>query len=106
MSTPQVLGILLVVFAVTYLLRLAPFLALRRLGDSPLVAFLGRTMPLGVMLVLVVYTVRDVDLTAAPFGLPELAGVAVTAGLHLWRRNALLSIVAGTLTYVAILAVT
>lgn len=106
MSTPQVLGILLVVFAVTYLLRLAPFLALRRLGDSPLVAFLGRTMPLGVMLVLVVYTVRDVDLTAAPFGLPELAGVAVTAGLHLWRRNALLSIVGGTLAYVAILAVT
>lgn len=106
MSAPQILATLLVVFAVTYLLRLAPFVALRRLGESPLVAFLGRTMPLGVMLVLVVYTLREVDLTAAPFGLPELAGVGVTAGLHLWRRNALLSIVGGTLAYVAVLAVT
>ncbi|KAE8763687.1 branched-chain amino acid transporter permease [Georgenia thermotolerans] len=103
-SPDHILLTLLVIFAVTYALRLAPFLALRRVRDSALVSFLGRTMPLGVMAILVVYTLSSVDLTAAPHGLPELAGVVVTAALHLWRRNALLSIVGGTGTYMAVLA--
>jgi branched-subunit amino acid transport protein AzlD len=103
-SSGHILLTLLVIFAVTYALRLAPFLALRRVQDSPVVAYLGRTMPLGVMAVLVVYTLSSVDLAAAPHGLPELAGIGVTAGLHLWRRNAMLSIVAGTGAYMAALA--
>jgi branched-subunit amino acid transport protein AzlD len=103
-SPAHILLTLLVIFAVTYALRLAPFLALRRVRDSALVTFLGRTMPLGVMAILVVYTLSSVDVTAAPHGLPEAAGVVVTAALHLWRRNALLSIVGGTGTYMAALA--
>lgn len=103
-SPGHILLTLLVIFAVTYALRLAPFLALRRVRDSALVSFLGRTMPLGVMAILVVYTLSSVNLTAAPYGLPEVAGVVVTAALHLWRRNALLSIVGGTGTYMAVLA--
>ena len=101
----QILLTLLVIFAVTYALRLAPFVALRRVRDSAVVDHLARTMPLGVMAILVVYTLSTVDLTAAPHGLPELAGVGVTAALHLWRRNAMLSIVGGTGTYMALLAV-
>lgn len=100
----HILLALLVIGAVTYALRLAPFVALRTLGESAVVAYLGRTMPLGVMAVLVVYTLSAVDLTAAPHGLPELVGVGVTAGLHLWRCNAMLSIVGGTGTYLVMLA--
>ncbi len=103
-SPGHILLTLLVIFAVTYALRLAPFLALRRVRDSALVTFLGRTMPLGVMAILVVYMLSSVDVTAAPHGLPEAAGVVATAALHLWRRNALLSIVGGTGTYMAVLA--
>ncbi|MDD9208032.1 AzlD domain-containing protein [Georgenia sp. 10Sc9-8] len=104
-SPMRILVVLLVIFAVTYLLRLAPFLALRRVRSSPLVGYLGVTMPLGVMAILVVYTLSSVDVTAAPYGLPELAGVVVTALLHVWRSNALLSIVGGTGTYLALAAV-
>ena len=104
MSPERILLTLLVIFAVTYALRLAPFLLLRRMGGSHAVAHLGRTMPLGVMAILVVYTLAEVDLTAAPHGLPELVAVAVTAGLHVWRRNALLSIVVGTGVYVGLVA--
>ena len=101
-----VLATVLVIAAVTYLLRGIPFLVLSRLRDSPVVAHLGRTMPLGVMVVLVVYALPDIDFTRAPFGLPELAALAVTIGLHLWRRNVALSLLAGTGTYVALLALT
>jgi branched-subunit amino acid transport protein AzlD len=84
---------LAVMFLVTVVLRAAPFAVLGRLRDSALIAFLATTMPTGVMVVLVVYTLRDLDGSTA---LPAALGVAATAGLHLWRRNALLSIVAGT----------
>ena len=34
-----------------------------------------------------------------PYGLPELIGVLATAGLHLYKRNTLLSIAGGTAVY-------
>lgn len=57
------------------------------------------------MVILVVYTLRETQFTAAPYGVPELGALALTIGLHLWRRSALLSILAGTLSYVGLLAV-
>ena len=54
---------------------------------------------------LVIYCLKGVSLTAAPYGIPELIGVAVTAALHLWRRNTPLSIAAGTLVYMVLVQV-
>jgi branched-subunit amino acid transport protein AzlD len=89
-------------FAVTFALRAAPFALLRPLRDSALVAFLSRHMPAGIMVILAVYTLRDVSLTAAPHGLPEALALAATVALHLWRRNAVASIITGTAVYVAL----
>ena len=89
-----------VVAAVTALLRFAPFLVFRS-GDKtpPVVRRLGGLLPCAVMGMLVVYCLRNVSFSASPYGLPEAAGCAVTAGLYLWRRSALVSIVAGTVCY-------
>ena len=48
---------------------------------------------------LVVYCLRNVDIAAAPHGLPELIALAVVTGLHLWKRQMLLSIAGGTICY-------
>lgn len=96
-----VIGIIAVI---TYTLRVIPFLAVHKLADSQIVSFLGRTMPLGVLLILVIYTVAGTDVAVAPFGLPELASIAITAGLHLWLRNVLISLVGGTGSYIAFMA--
>jgi branched-subunit amino acid transport protein AzlD len=40
-----------------------------------------------------------VSLTAAPHGLPELVACALTALLHVWKRNTLISIIGGTAAY-------
>jgi branched-subunit amino acid transport protein AzlD len=48
---------------------------------------------------LVVYCLKDISFSAAPFGIPELVGCAVVALLHIWKRSTLLSIGAGTLCY-------
>ena len=91
-----VLGALAVMFVVTVALRAAPFLALSALKNSAFVDFLGRTMPAGVMVILVMYTLRDVGQST---WLPATVGLAGTIAVHLWRRNAALSTVVGTGLY-------
>ena len=85
---------------VTALIRFAPFLVFRGGRETPAVILrLGKLLPCAVMSMLVVYCLRNVDIAAAPHGLPELIGIAVTVGLHLWKRQMLLSIAGGTICY-------
>lgn len=100
MSLSQVLAVLIPVALVTLALRQIPFSFIRLMRGSPLVSLLAVLMPAGVMLVLVIYTIFE-----RPFSfevaLSTLAGIAVTVGLHLWRRSPALSIIGGTAAYVA-----
>lgn len=84
--------------AVTIALRALPFAMKNALRDSALVADLGRWIPLGAVTVLAVYCLSSIDLDAPGHGLGPVLGVAVTVGVHAWRRNAVLSILAGTMT--------
>ncbi|MCO1657968.1 branched-chain amino acid transporter permease [Pseudonocardia humida] len=90
--------------AITWGLRALPFALLGPLRRSPLVAHLGAGMPVGVMAVLVAHTLRDVPLAVPPHGLPTALALATTVGLHLWRRDIVLSIVAGTAVHVVLLS--
>ena len=86
--------------AVTIALRFLPFLIFGEGRETPgLIGYLGRALPYAIMGMLVVYCLKGIDLTAAPFGIPELVGCAVVAGLHVWKRSTLLSIGAGTVCY-------
>lgn len=80
----------------TFATRALPFLLLRGDARQPLVLYLGRYLPPAVMTALVIYSLKDVPFAAVPHGAPQLLAIAVTAGLHLWKRNALLSIGVGT----------
>ncbi|WP_238556190.1 branched-chain amino acid transporter permease [Dietzia sp. UCD-THP] len=92
-----------VIFVVTVALRAAPFVALTRLRDSRLVRYLGRTMPAGVMAVLVVYTLRDTTVELGSW-LPAAAALTLTLTAHLAFRRAAVSIILGTATYMVLLA--
>ena len=72
--------------------------------DVALIADLGRRLPTGVMIILVVHLLGDVPLDHPLLGLRELVPVAITVAVHLWRRNALLSMAAGTAVYAIALA--
>ena len=92
---PYVVAAILVSAAVTWALRGLPFALLAPLRSSALVRYLGVHMPAGVMTVLVVYTVTTLDGSVVAL----VAALAVTVGLHLWRRNVALSMLAGTTVY-------
>ena len=89
-----------VVALVTIALRFLPFLVFgENRRTPPLITYLGQVLPYAIMGMLEVYCLKDVTLTTAPFGIPELLGCAAVALLHLWKRNTLLSIGAGTVCY-------
>ena len=94
-------GILSVICIVTVTLRQLPFSAVHLLRKNNLVEMLGFTMPVGVMIVLVIYTMFGYS--HAPGGVwAGLIATAVTLGLHWWRRSAALSIVGGTACYMVL----
>ena len=92
-------AVLIAVMALaTAALRFLPFLVFRKRTPAYIV-YLGSVLPAALIGMLVVYCLKDVRIASAPHGLPELlAGIAVVL-LQAWKRNSLLSILAGTLLY-------
>ena len=85
---------------VTAALRFLPFLIFGENKKTPaIIAYLGQVLPYAIMGMLVVYCLKDMSLAAAPFGIPKIIGCAAVAGLHVWKRNTLLSIGGGTAVY-------
>ena len=100
MDNPHVIWYVLVAAVVTAALRFAPFLIFGRGKETPaLILYLGKVLPFAIMGMLVVYCLKDISFLAPPYGIPEVIGCLCVAGLHLWKRNTLLSIGGGTLVY-------
>ncbi len=89
-----------VIALVTAALRFLPFLIFGGGRKTPaIVGRLGAVLPGAIMAMLVVYCLKGTHFASAEGWVPALLGVAVTAGLHVWRRNTLLSIIGGTAVY-------
>ena len=105
MDSAQYLIVVVVVAAlITYALRAIPFAILAPLQESELMRYLSGRMPVGVLVILTVYTIRDVDVLSLASIIPVAVGLLVTAGLHLWRDSMLLSIAGGTAAYVVLMS--
>lgn len=96
--------VLIPIGIITVFLRWVPFAATKRLRNSRIIDYLGASMPIGVMVILVVYTYFGQ--CSVPGGLVA-AGLAlvVTIAIHWWRRSAGLSILGGTLFYMLLVNV-
>ncbi|WP_072805162.1 branched-chain amino acid transporter permease [Rhodococcoides yunnanense] len=100
--TGYIAGALGVAVAITFALRALPFAVRSRLRQSALLDSIGKWMPLGAVVILAMYALSSIDVLGSGHGIPQIAGVAATVGVHLWRRNAALSIVAGTVVCVVL----
>ncbi|MBQ7876491.1 MAG: AzlD domain-containing protein [Clostridia bacterium] len=103
MNDTQALVAVLVMAAVTALLRFAPFVVMGNGKTPKIVEYLGRVLPYAVMGMLVVYCLKGIDFTKAPFAMPEIISVILVVAVHAWKRNTLLSIIAGTVCYMIII---
>jgi branched-subunit amino acid transport protein AzlD len=85
--------------AATMLTRFIPFIAFRPGKPTPkYILYLGKVLPASVFALLVVYCLRHIHSFSAD-SLAQVAGVAFTILIHVWKRNMMWSIAAGTLCY-------
>ena len=83
--------------------RFLPFLLFSPKRPTPAyVQYLGKALPAAIFGMLVVYCLKNVEFFSGNHGLPELLAIAVTAGLHIWRRQMLVSIAGGTVFYMVL----
>lgn len=89
-----------VMSAVTALICFLPFIIFRGDRKTPeYILWMGKALPYAIMGMLVVYCMKSLSLSSAPYGAPELIACILTAALHVWKRNSLLSIGGGTVYY-------
>ena len=88
----------------TIAIRFLPFLVFGK--KTPLyISYLGKVLPQAIIGLLVVYCLKDASLSSYPHAIPEiLAGLSVV-GLQIWKRNAVLSILLGTLFYMVLIRI-
>jgi len=86
------------------LTRSLPFLLLsEKKPTPPIIRYLGNVLPAAVFGMLIVYCLKDTSFLSGTHGLPELAGILMTAVLHLKFRQMPLSIGGGTAVYMVLI---
>ena len=85
----------------TILTRFLPFIVFRK-NTPRYITYLGKVLPQAIIGMLVVFCLKDISPSGHLSGIPELTAVACVAGAQAWKRNSLLSILAGTILYMAL----
>ena len=92
------LAAMMVMAISTYLTRLTPFLMFTPGKENAKLNFVAKNTPPMVMMILVIYMLKEVDYLSTEI-FYTLFALTVTVGLQILKRNALLSIVSGTIVY-------
>lgn len=91
---------------VTAALRFLPFAVWSgKRGIPGKIVRFGKVLPYAIMGMLVIYCLKGINFTELGGFLPELIAGAVVVILHIWKRNTLISIICGTLTYMLLVQV-
>lgn len=94
----------LIVSAVTWFDRGAPYLLFGRKGEIPdMVKYLGNMLPASIMVILVLYCIRNINLTSYPFGLAEIISIALIIAIQVIKKNTFLSVLLGTACYMVLI---
>ena len=105
-STTGTLLIVLTAALVTIAIRSAPFVFFNNPKGIPVtVRRLGNVLPPAIMGTLIIFTIKNVDLFSGSHGIPEFLGILITVGLHVFKRNTLISIAGGTALYMLLIRI-
>ena len=97
--TQQIITISMVILA-TVLTRFLPFIVFPAGKETPkFIKYLGKVLPAAVFGLLVIYCLKNVSIIGGSHGIPELIAILCIVGIHLWKRQMLLSIATGTVVY-------
>lgn len=103
METSYLVGAISLAALMTYLTRIIPFLFFRKKEPSSFMKYLEWNMPVMIMVILVFYALKDVKWEVYPYGIAEIIGVFIAAIVHVKYKNALMSIILATVTYMILI---
>ena len=96
--------LILIMAVMTLLTRAIPFLIFSGKCKTPkYILYLGKVLPYATMAMLIVYCLKDAEVLKGTHGIPEFISIALVVGLHLWKKNVLISIASGTCCYMLLL---
>jgi branched-subunit amino acid transport protein AzlD len=95
----EIFALLFMVFLANIIARLSPMLFFKNNRLPAWVIFIENNFPPMIMVILIFYTIRDIDFMQMPHGIQELFAISVTIISHLFFKNFLLSVFVGTTTY-------
>lgn len=84
----------------TFTFRALPFIFNRILQDNSWIESIRQYLPASIMVLLVLYTLKDVSLVSTPYGFNQIISIICVTLIHLKWRNTLLSIAGGTVLFV------
>ncbi len=89
-----------VIILATVIMRFLPFVLFPDNKPTPkFIHYLGKVLPPAVFGFLVVYALKNVNLLQGSHGIPEAIAILITALAHLWKKQMLISISLGTVSY-------
>jgi branched-subunit amino acid transport protein AzlD len=103
LSISQALIATLIAAAVTFATRIIPFLFFSKRDPSPLIQYAQRYIPPMTMVILLLYCLKDIQWANVSNIATVFIPILITAALHIWRGNALISIFGGTALYMILI---
>ncbi|MGN0448615.1 MAG: branched-chain amino acid transporter permease [Acutalibacteraceae bacterium] len=95
----QVITIAVIILA-TLIMRFLPFVIFPDNKPTPkFIHYMGTVLPAAVFGLLIIYALKNVSVFGGSHGIPELIAIVITALLHLWKKQMLISISGGTISY-------
>ncbi len=88
----------------TVLTRFVPFLVFPSQEKTPAyILYLGRVLTPAIFGLLVIFSIKDTQWMVVFDLVPKLVAILLVILLHKWKKNMLLSVVGGTLFYIALI---
>lgn len=110
LNLTQVFIAIFCIAVVVFLERAFPFLLFSKKNPPKIILFIEKYIPPMVMAALLFYCIKDINffkekqIDLHGF-LPYLISTILTIAVHLWKRNALISIFGGTIIYMILIRV-
>lgn len=109
--TSKLIIIILVASLSTFATRIIPFAIFTNREVPKIVKYLGDILPPAIIGILIIYCIKSAYLggSGAAFSIdinsliPQIIGIAITSAIHLWKKNTLLSISIGTVSYMLLI---
>lgn len=101
-TLPVIFLALFITGIIIFFFRAFPFLVFSRHEPPKMLLFIEKFLPSMMIAVLLIYCLKDVKFSEAPFGLTHIAALLLTILLHLWKKNSMISIFGGTIFFMVL----